>query len=203
MFGIILSKFDEILGPKIFLKIPHTFLNFPLDHIPFLMDLYDKGFFIHEFGVLKTANLIFNINSPISRGSKDTLMISIISYQEELEVQLSSFKEIIEDFLNKLKGIPSLYKGFHYNQISGGINAYKEIKAFTYSFYNDLFKLNILDNRNFSKKIVYELSPSGRKKLFDSIEKGLIPIKNKFESRKTEVYEKFKVKALKKKILTA
>ena len=51
------------------------------------MLIYCSSFFIHEFGELKSSNLIFTIPSSLSqagaRGDIETLMISIIIKDEE------------------------------------------------------------------------------------------------------------------------
>ncbi|MHA1292015.1 MAG: hypothetical protein ACTSQJ_05035 [Promethearchaeota archaeon] len=173
MIGVILSVFDNLIGPKIFLKIPKSAKLISIDYIPLLMDLFKEGFFIHEFGDLKTANLIFNIYSPMARGRTELLMFSIISYQEQYNLNLSSFKEIMEFFVYKFRKIKDLYKGFRYKELPNACRVYKEIVDFVYSFYEFIPKDSTIIRQNFSKILVYELSPSGKDSIIKSLQSKL------------------------------
>ena len=107
-----MSHFDTRFGPKLFLKVPESPSPIFLTQIPLLMDFYEKGFFIHEFGELKSFNLIFTIPSPGARGDIETLMISIIFLGEEDEDPII-FQTILDQFVLELKRIKDLYKGFY------------------------------------------------------------------------------------------
>ena len=162
MIGVILSIFDNLVGPKTFFKIPNSNGPVYLDHVPLLMDLFKEGFFVHEFGDLKTANLIFEIHSPIARGRKELLMFSIISYKNDYNFNLNSFQEVMEFFVYKLKTIDNLYKGFHGKEFQDANSICNEISHLLYSFYDTLPNDNAIIKQNFSIIPSYELSPSGR-----------------------------------------
>ena len=102
---LVLSRFDVKVGPKLFLNVPELESPIFLDHVPLLMDFYEKGFFIHEFGELKSSNLIFTIPSSQSqagaRGDIETLMISIIIKDEE-DGDPKVFQGLLEQIIHDL-----------------------------------------------------------------------------------------------------
>ncbi|MFX0023786.1 MAG: hypothetical protein ACFE9S_15775 [Candidatus Hermodarchaeota archaeon] len=111
MFVLVLSHFDSIIGPIVFLNVPELPTQEILNEIPRLLDFYQKGFFIYEFEVFKTSNLIFTLPSPIARGGEINLMISIIILNDE-ETDLSIFQETLEQFAHDLTQIKDANKAF-------------------------------------------------------------------------------------------
>lgn len=107
-----MSRFDVRVGPKLFLNVPKLQPQIHLEHVPLLMDFYEKGFFVHEFGEDKSSNLIFTVPSPVARGQRETIMITIIFRNEE-DVDPKSFQRLLELFVHELKEIKDLYKGFY------------------------------------------------------------------------------------------
>ena len=158
MIFTVLSYFDNIIGPKVFLQFPKVNSHFTLKYVPLIMDLYEQGFFIHECGELKTANHIFDIKDPIARGRINRLMISIILIEKDYNLNLNSFKEIMEFLADKLKNIDHLYKGFYRDSIPEAIDYYNEIKDFMYIFHQSLNTYR----QNISKISIYSLSPTGK-----------------------------------------
>ncbi|MFX1256526.1 MAG: hypothetical protein ACFFAN_01600 [Promethearchaeota archaeon] len=170
MIFTILSHFDNIVGPMISLKIPKSTTPINFEKIPFLMDLYKEGFFIHEIDELKTANLIFEISSPIARGHIERLMFSIVSIEEKYNLSLRSFRDIMEFFVQEFKKIKNVYKGFHYEILLKGREKYNEIADFIYSFHQILSDKITRANQNISKIITYGLSPLGKSSLIKSLQ---------------------------------
>ncbi|MFX0144538.1 MAG: hypothetical protein ACFE9C_10710, partial [Candidatus Hodarchaeota archaeon] len=117
MFVLVLSHFDSIIGPMVFLNVPNLLSHEVLDEIPRLLDFYQEGFFIYEFKDLRTSNLIFKIPSPIARGREVNLMISIIIINDE-KTDLNIFQETLEQFAHELKQIDEVYKVFESNRIN-------------------------------------------------------------------------------------
>ena len=169
MIFTVLSYFDNIIGPKIFLQFPNVNSHINLDYIPLIMDLYDKGFFIHECNDLKTANLIFDIKDPLARGRINRLMISIILIEKEYALNLNSFKEIMEFLALKLNKIDDLYKGFYCESMPEAIDYYNEIKDFMYSFHQSLNTYK----KNVSKISIYSLSPTGKNNIIRSLQEKI------------------------------
>ena len=133
------------------------------------MDLYDKGFFIHECNDLKTANLIFDIKDPLARGRINRLMISIILIEKEYALNLNSFKEIMEFLAFKLNKIDDLYKGFYCESMPEAIDYYNEIKDFMYSFHQSLNTYK----KNVSKISIYSLSPTGKNNIIRALQEKI------------------------------
>ncbi len=169
MIFTVLSYFDNIIGPKIFLQFPNVNSHIKLDYIPLIMDLYDKGFFIHECNDLKTANLIFDIKDPLARGRINRLMISIILIEKEYTLNLNSFREIIEFLAHKLRKKDDLYKGFYCESMPEAIDNYNEIKDFMYSFHQSLNTYK----KNVSKISIYSLSPTGKNNMIRSLQERI------------------------------
>ncbi|MFW9879213.1 MAG: ADP-ribosylation factor-like protein [Candidatus Thorarchaeota archaeon] len=157
-----MSHFDTRFGPKLFLKVPESPSPIFLDHIPLLLDFYEKGFFIHEFGELKPSNLIFTIPNPHSRGKEERLMISIILLDDEDEDAVI-FQTILEQFVLELKKIKDVYKGF-----------YREEETFKDSeqIYNAIKDLLNVVQKSFPKEILFMKSRDINLVLFDFVKEG-------------------------------
>ncbi len=109
MLIAILSYFDVLAGPRLFYNFPDIPDYIQLDHIPLLMDFYDHGFFIHEFGDLKTSNLIFTIPNPKTRGKELVMMISIVIFEEKYN--LTDLHDALEVFIQKFISIKDIFEG--------------------------------------------------------------------------------------------
>ena len=171
MIGIVLSMFDTCVGPKILLKYPKSVESVHINHIPKLMDVFEEGFIVYEFGSLKTANFIFETNNPVARGQRDTLMFSVISVNNQYQLNLNSFKEIIEYFVDEIKNISDLYKGLHHEEISGGSKEFKKLKLLINSFYEFLPKENVVFEPKLKKKLTFELSTLGKSDIISQLSK--------------------------------
>ncbi|MHA1804567.1 MAG: hypothetical protein ACTSU4_08535, partial [Promethearchaeota archaeon] len=109
MNGLVLSYFDNILGPRVFLKAPESISNSDLEILPSLMDLNENGFFVHITDKFKSVNLIFNIFSEYARGKKEILLISIVTdINNEINLKLS--RELLEAFAKQIKNVKEGYK---------------------------------------------------------------------------------------------
>ncbi|MFX1478959.1 MAG: hypothetical protein ACFFCI_12580, partial [Promethearchaeota archaeon] len=150
-----MSHFDTRFGPKLFLKVPESPSPIFLVHIPLLLDFYEKGFFIHEFGELKTSNLIFTIPNPHSRGKEERLMISIILLDDEDEDAII-FQTILEQFVLELKKIKDVYKGFYREEFEDSHRIYAAIENL----------LNVV-HKSFPKEILFMKSRDINLVLFD------------------------------------
>jgi len=112
---LILSHFDIFAGPRIFLKAPESLEEEFLERIPQLMTIYDTGFFIHIFDEFTSANLIFEIPSQYSRGSQETLLISLILTEEKSVLNIHLTRELLEDFARELKEIEGGFKSLYFD----------------------------------------------------------------------------------------
>jgi hypothetical protein len=141
---LVLSRFDVTVGPKLYLNVPKLHSQVFLEHIPLLMDFYDKGFFIHEFGQIKSYNLIFTVPSPVARGEIETLMISIIIRNEE-DVDPKILQDLLEQFVHELTKIKDVYKGFYKEEkiFEDSHQIYIKIEELLNSVYNSFPKETI------------------------------------------------------------
>ncbi|MHA1148244.1 MAG: hypothetical protein ACTSR8_08360 [Promethearchaeota archaeon] len=175
MIFTVLSSFDNRIGPVVFLKAPERYNSIYLDHVPLLMDLYKEGFFVHEFGDLRTANLIFEIPSTRARGRREILMISIISYQEEFYLDLSSFQEILTFFALQMRNIKDVYKGFHTDEVPEGKEMYTYIVDLVFSFHDALPTERQLHDQMFSQVLTLKLSPEGKASILNNLQQKFCP----------------------------
>ncbi|MFX1394490.1 MAG: hypothetical protein ACFFAH_13070 [Promethearchaeota archaeon] len=136
---MVLSHFDRKQGPKVFLNVPELPDLVFLDQFPRLMDFYEEAFFIHEFGELKTSNLIFTIPSPVARGGQETLMISILILNDE-ETNPKIFQNLLEQFAHEFIRIKEVYKGLYREEqnFKDSQEIYKKIKDLLNSVYHSL-----------------------------------------------------------------
>ncbi len=103
------------------------------------MDLYEEGFFVHIFGDIKSANLIFEIPSAVARGTKETLQISIVS-DISSQIHLGLAKELLETFEKEMKHINNAYKAFYISKESDeeSLKIFKEVQNLFISFLKSL-----------------------------------------------------------------
>lgn len=166
MFCLVLSYFDSREGPKVVLNVPELPNLVFLDQIPRLMDFYEEAFFIHEFGELKTSNLIFTVPSPVARGGQETLMISIlILYDEETDPKI--FQNLLEQFAYELIRIKGVYKGFYREDqnIEDSQEMYKKIEDLLNSVYHSLPKETLFIKAREINLVMFEffyISPIAR-----------------------------------------
>lgn len=191
MIFTVLSCFDNRVGPRVFLKAPEISNPVQLEHVSLLMDLYKEGFFVHEIGDLKTANYIFEIYSPRARGRREILMVSIVSYQEEFNIDLHSFQEILEYFAFQLNSIEDIYQGFHYEEMPDWNNKYTDIIDFVYTFHNSLPSERAIYNQLFSQVLTFKLSPQGRTTILNDLQQKLYTTSN--TTNIGNMSEKFKI----------
>lgn len=173
MIGIVLCIFDTLIGPKILYKIPKSTINPHVEFIPNLMDLENDDFFIHEFKDLKTANYQFKVFNPSTRGMNNMLMLSVYSHDEQCPIDLSSFKEIIIYFAEKLK------KNFIFENITKDEETFNALKKVLYDFHKALAKERVFFEQNYSKKVYYELSSNGKRALLNRLNANFPDPENK------------------------
>jgi hypothetical protein len=178
MLFSILSHFDHRYGPKILVSIPKLPPSINLDYIPSLMDLYKEGFFITEYESIKTANLIFEVYSRFARGRREFLMLTLITFEEEYNLNLSSFREIMEYFVNEFKNIKDLHVGLHYQDIPEADAKYQEINDFMFSFSNSLPDERAVYKQNLAKILTYGISQSGTNTIIKSLQEKISQFKS-------------------------
>ena len=182
MLASVLSYFDAKIGPKILMQSSELPDYIRFEHIPLLMDFYSGDFFTHEFGDLKTANLIFSVPNPKARGSVESLMISIITLDDKLQ-KLSSFKEILQVFAREFENIKDVHLGIHKNSQEDEVyeEKFKEIENFFNTFYNSLPKEKAVFKSKISRILLFGLPQSGKSSIIKCLQQKIF---NKSVQRK-------------------
>ena len=184
----LLSYFNYRSGPRILLKSPELRSSFNLDHIPLLMDLYRNGFFIHEYGKIRSINLIFEIPSPMARGKAEILLLSLICFDKQYN--LSSFREIMEFFVNELQSTPDVFKAFHCesNKILGAKQKFYEVANLFHLFDQSLPKKEAIIRQNTNKIYTYGLSDMGKMNIIKCLQKNLLQAR--YNAEKPSIFGK-------------
>lgn len=167
MKHLILCHFDERMGPQIILKAPRNIDDEDFEQVPLLMDLYDRGFFVHIFGGFKSANLIFEIPSPVARGKVEMLLISIMIPDGEFDADL--YEALLENFYAQMMDISKVYVGLHDKRSQQN----KEIRNLFFSFYDSIPEETKIYERQKSKILVFGLSGAGKRTLISDFQSYL------------------------------
>ncbi|GAB4307034.1 MAG: hypothetical protein Kow0069_04220 [Promethearchaeota archaeon] len=97
---VLLSIFDEIVGPKPLMGIPGA--NLDVDaKIARLMDVeYEDAFFVHAVGDVVSANATFHVKNQAARGG-DTLLMASVVFGEFRSPE--RFREALDSFSEELR----------------------------------------------------------------------------------------------------
>ncbi len=117
MEAVLLTYFDNVLGPTPFLIMPlkakEGGANLPTQiqkDIAALMDtISEEGFFSHSLKDTNTANFFIELDSKWGRGGKELVCVSILSTVKNPEI----FKGALGTFTKKLQKIPDIYMAFY------------------------------------------------------------------------------------------
>ena len=109
----ILSYFDPVIGPKVFLKAPESTKDEDIKIIASMMDAHEEKFFIHITGNIKSANYIFEILNPYSRGEIELFQISIV-VDIDSEINLNLARDLLKGFVKEFNDIEEVYKAFYF-----------------------------------------------------------------------------------------
>ena len=168
-----LSHFDYLKGPQIFLKVPKSFDDEILEQIPSLMNLYDKGFFMHMVGGLKSANFIFEIPSEYMRGGHELLLISILITEGNIDINFSQelLKRLVDEFIK----MDAAYKAFYVNSkdYKGDTEKLNTLENLFYTFFESFPEENIILKQREAKIFVFGLSNAGKTTIIKSLEKSV------------------------------
>ncbi|MFW9950268.1 MAG: ADP-ribosylation factor-like protein, partial [Candidatus Thorarchaeota archaeon] len=163
MFVITLSYLNPFFRPYVFLKVPDSAENDYLSQVPFLMQMYDNGFFKHMFGKFKTANLLFEIPSEYARTKREHLLISII-IDNKSKFDTALTQKLLEGLVEEFKIVEFAFKAFYINSqvYKGDINKYNEIKKLLNTFYTTFPKKEVIFEQKEAKILVFGLYLAGK-----------------------------------------
>ena len=157
---LVLSHFDQKLGPITFLSLPEGVNKGTLGNIADLINLYQgKAFFIHNVKGLKSANMLFDISRPKSRGGIEMFLISILVTDGDINTELS--KEMLTQFVEEMKNIADISKIFDMAAEDRQTPLDELNELFTH-FYNAIPVEEIVQNRKDAKIFVFGLSKAGK-----------------------------------------
>jgi hypothetical protein len=114
---LILSYFDRIIGPRLFLTFPENLCEeLGEDYLRQVSDLLDApeddGFFTHNFSPeLKTANWMFSMPSNWARGRIELLMVSVLISEEEPDY--ARYEKIFSKFVERISNHPNMFKSLY------------------------------------------------------------------------------------------
>lgn len=162
MYVLVLSHFDSIIGPRVFLYVPKLPSQGYLEEVPRQMDFYSNGFFTYEYGELRTSNLIFTIPSPFARGGEEYLMISIVLIDDN-DTNLKIYQPTLEQFADEINKIENLYKIFIRNESKSNesIRLCTEIKKLLHSVYLALPKETITTVKREINLVMFDFYEQG------------------------------------------
>ena len=110
--GYLVLYFHRKIGPTIFLERYPNLDPRLRDQITKIMDLRNTRVFSYTVGANYTLNLQFEIDSPVARGKKEYLQITLVSTEYPLS-QVEVFGSMLEGIVTHLQCIQDLYKIFY------------------------------------------------------------------------------------------
>lgn len=170
---LVLTVFDDVEGPNIYLKAPEISEsdNGYLTFLPNLMDLDEDKFFVHDEAEISSANYPFEVKRIGSRGGFMMLMISVILVNEEIKPKY--FRPVLKEFVNDFLSIEDVQEGIKtYNNKIVSTEKANEIEELFYSFYSDLPEETVIIDKNI-RVMVYGLPGAGKTSLITQLQENL------------------------------
>ncbi|MFX1346069.1 MAG: ADP-ribosylation factor-like protein, partial [Promethearchaeota archaeon] len=160
---LILSYRSPYFPPSIFLQIPETIQRDDLKQVPLLIDIYEKGFFIHTFGTFKTANLLFNVPSKYSKSGVERLLISLV-VDGKSKIKSTLVEEFLEGLVEEFKKIEDVFKAFYVDSMfdKGDPLKLEEIRKLLYVFYTSFPEEEVIFEQKEARVLIFGLSQSGK-----------------------------------------
>nr|MDO8110473.1 ADP-ribosylation factor-like protein [Candidatus Sigynarchaeota archaeon] len=182
---LVLSHFDQKIGPTPFVCIPEGVNKDTLAQIADLINLYqNKAFFIHNVKGLKTANSLFQMINQKARASTEILLISIVLTEGDINTDVA--RDMLNTFIEEMKGITDIQAIFDH-QSKAHDKAMVALKDLFTNFYNALPVEEVVQNRKDAKIFVFGLSKAGKttiiRQLQNAKSKDTIPTTNVSMSR--------------------
>jgi len=168
-----LSYFDTRVGPKVFLKAPENFKDEKLERITQFLDLDTEAFFIHEFDKIKSINYKFEIPSKRARGNVESLMVSIILIEEELQTDF--LREILEQFIKDFKEIKAVAKVFNALDPKQLVTTekYLKVQKFFIHFYEFLPKQTNFTKKRKASVFIFGLDFAGKTTIINRLKENV------------------------------
>jgi hypothetical protein len=107
---LVLSYFDNMIGPQILYNLPENPLPKELRDIATLLDMQKDDFFIFTMNDIKIANLPFNIKKKTARGGQIPFLLSYTVFNTKLNEDFA--KLFLTDCVNEMLSIPNIQELF-------------------------------------------------------------------------------------------
>ncbi len=180
MKAVIFSRNTPFFKPTVVMQFPIDSDKDYGDQVSSLMDLYDRGFFIHNFNEFTCANLLFDIKSQYGREGVEKLMISII-VDADNKINTTLTQEVMEGFSMELQKLQDAYKAFYIDSkmYDGDTTKYTEIEKLLLNFHKNFPVEDTVFQRKDAKVLLYGLSYAGKTTIIrcrrKTIFKNLLP----------------------------
>jgi PAS domain S-box-containing protein/small GTP-binding protein len=160
---LVLSHRNPFFPPSIFLQIPEKIQRDDIKQVPLLIDIYEKGFFIHTFGTFKTANLIFNVPSEYSKTGVERILISLV-VDGESKIKSTLAEEFLEGLVEEFKKIEDVFKVFYVDSMfdEGDPIKLEEIRRLLNVFYISFPEEEVIFEQKEARVLIFGLSQSGK-----------------------------------------
>ncbi|MFW9784619.1 MAG: ADP-ribosylation factor-like protein, partial [Candidatus Heimdallarchaeota archaeon] len=160
---LILSHRSSYFPPSIFVQIPEAVQREDIEQVALLIDIYEKGFFIHTFGTFKTANLIFNIPSEYSKSGNERLLISL-AFDNNTKFKATLVEEFLEGIAEEMTKIADVYKALYVDSMvdEGDYGKLEDIKTLLHIFYNSFPEEEVIFEQKEARVLIFGLSHSGK-----------------------------------------
>lgn len=105
---VVLSYFDQTLGPQIYLVFPEMNISNKLRKIPSIIEQDNSGFFLNTIGDLMSANYKFKITAPTRRGKEMILLLTYVNFEGTLNEKFA--RRYLSEFYSAISAIKGLDK---------------------------------------------------------------------------------------------
>ena len=143
--------------------MPETIQREDINQVPLLIDIYEKGFFIHTFGTFKTANLIFNIPSEYSKTGSERLLISLV-VDSDAKLKSTLVEDYLEGIVEEIKKIEDIFKAFYVDSMFDKGDPIKlgELKKLFEVSYNSFSEEEVIFEQKEARVLIFGLSQAGK-----------------------------------------
>lgn len=178
MMYIVFSYFHQIMGPTIFLSVPIDLPALNEENILKLMDIDTRQGFFEFREQSGYANYKFDINSPLARGKKDLVMLTIVVSGK---ANLLIFNSILLDLAQNIVAIPVIYRLFYEKEenFTTELNTKKEQIHQLLITATQKIKSQNLDN-NFGDILILGNDKAGKSSIIDRL------INENFDAKRRE-----------------
>ena len=104
--------FHKKIGPQIFFETNNKFNDDFKQQVKKIMDVINPEPFIYTVQSSTTLNYQFELESPLARGNKEYLQISLV-FDKSVSKGFDDFIPVIEKITHQLKNIKDIYKIFY------------------------------------------------------------------------------------------